>query len=101
MKTNHIPLPVYHAKRVSGNKLFEAAEAGWPEDEAALTFSSYQKTVDNEDEAYARERLQINVAHMVKCFGLESDAAELTARYLAELTKLGAPLALVATHPQA
>lgn len=63
-----------------------AAEAAWPEDEAAGTFETLRDRLedfaqDAEETQWAVEAFGRDVAHMRKVFGRESDAEQLIRRY--------------------
>ena len=68
------------------------AENNWPEDEASLAHEIYAARVADGDAEWAESCLRGDVQRMTKrVFATESDCAELTARYLAELKRLGVP----------
>lgn len=67
------------------------AERAWPEDEAWLTFDTFAgRMSDAQDDRDRRDDSQAflrDIAHMHKVFSRESDAADLIARYDAELVQ--------------
>lgn len=60
----------------------------WPEEEAGITFASYEACIIDEGITYANEWLQRQVAHMTAVFDDDAD----TARYTAQLQSLINPV---------
>lgn len=83
------------AKKAGYVGLMEAAQAAWPEDEAYGTMSTFSERMadcrDDEDREYVRGVTRRAIVHMRNVFGRETDAAELIARYNAELVRLAMP----------
>ena len=64
------------------SNIFQSAENEWPEDEASLLISSYNKRKENKwTIEELNEALNKDVSHMHKIFMREDDGAELIARF--------------------
>lgn len=64
------------------SRIFQEAQDSWAEDEAYSLICRYNRRKENEWEAdELEESLRADIAHMHKVFAVESDGAELIARF--------------------